>query len=211
MTWTEIVTEIKKITDYAGKEGRAVVDLGILAILATMVDRQGAVADAAITDPTASASMIAALKGIIKQLQGDGSGAAPITLAMILDSDLDSIDVAKMSKGSVTKAHDAIEGTATSSEIDVRGYNAISVEMACSDLSAGNWVAAILGCAISGGTFGQCYTPKDDGTFAAQQTPAISANGNTTYYFKGIPNYVKIEATRTTDGTLTCKVTPMNM
>lgn len=34
---------------------------------------QGAKADAAVTDPTASASLVAVLKGIIKQLQGGGS------------------------------------------------------------------------------------------------------------------------------------------
>ena len=141
----------------------------------------------------------------------DASGNVQVTLATTLSSVTDSIDVAKMSKGGVTTAHSAITATATSSEIDCRGFNAISVEMAASALSAGNWVASILGCAVSGGTFGACYTPRDDGTFVAQATPAISANGNTTYYFKGIPNYVKILATRTTDGTLTVKCTPMNL
>lgn len=40
----------------------------------------GALASAAVTDPTASANQIALLKGIIKQLQGDGSGAMPVSL-----------------------------------------------------------------------------------------------------------------------------------
>ncbi len=168
-------------------------------------------ADAAVTDPTASASLVAALKGLLTQLQGSGSGSAPVDMATALSSEYDSINVGKQSKGSVTTAHSAITGTATSNEIDCRGFNAISVEMACSAFSEGNWVASILGCAVSGGTFGVCYQPKDDGTFVAQATPAISADGNTTYYFRGIPNYVKILATRTTDGTLTCKVTPMNL
>ncbi len=132
-------------------------------------------------------------------------------LASALSSEYDTIDVSKMSKGSVTTAHSAITGTATSNEIDCRGFNAISVEMAASALSSGNWVASILGCAVSGGTFGACYSPKDDGSHVAQATPAISANGNTSYYFKGIPNYTKILATRTTDGTLTCKCTPINL
>lgn len=126
-------------------------------------------------------------------------------------NNIGDMDVLTMQKGSVTTAHNAITATATSAEIDCRGYNAVSVEMACSAFSTGNWVAAILGCAVSSGTFGPCFSPKDDGTFVAQATPAISADGNTTYYFKGIPNYIEIEATRTTDGTLTCKVTPMNL
>lgn len=40
----------------------------------------GALAAAAITDPTASASVIALLKGLLKQLQGTGAGAAPVQL-----------------------------------------------------------------------------------------------------------------------------------
>lgn len=40
----------------------------------------GAKADAAVVDPTLSASEIALLKGIIKQLQGTGTGAVPTTL-----------------------------------------------------------------------------------------------------------------------------------
>jgi len=140
-----------------------------------------------------------------------GGNPVPVTLATVLSSSIDSIDVAKMTKGSVTTAHDAITATATSFEIGCGGFNAISVECACSAFSTGNWVITILGCALSGGTFGACYSPKDDGTFVAQATPVISVNGNTTYYFKGAPNFVKILATRTTDGTLTCKVTPMNL
>ncbi len=135
----------------------------------------------------------------------------PSSLVTSLSSEYDTIDVAKMSKGGVIVAHDAIVATATSAAIDCRGFNTISVECAVSAITSGNWVIEILGCAIAGGTFGNCYTPKDDGTFVQQKTPVLNANGNTTYYFCGIPNYVKTKATRTTDGTLTCKVTPMNL
>jgi hypothetical protein len=40
----------------------------------------GAKADEAVTDPTLSASEIALLKGLLKQLQGAGSGAVPTPL-----------------------------------------------------------------------------------------------------------------------------------
>jgi len=139
------------------------------------------------------------------------SSPANITLSTKLSSDNDSINVDKMSKGGITVAHSAITATATSAEIDCRGFNTISVECAVSTITSGNWLIEILGCALTGGTFGNCYTPKDDGTFAQQKTPVLNANGNTTYYFRGIPNFVQIKATRTTDGTLTCIVTPMNL
>jgi len=135
----------------------------------------------------------------------------PANLVTLLSSEYDTIDVNKMSKGGVVVAHNAITATATSSEIDCRGFNTISVECAVSNITSGNWLIEILGCALSGGTFGNCFAPKDDGTFVQQKTPVLSANGSTTYYFRGIPNYVKIKATRTTDGTLTCTVTPMNL
>jgi len=137
-------------------------------------------------------------------------GTLQVSMDTALSSDIDSTDVAKMSKGGIVVAHDAITATATSSEIDCRGFNTISVECAVSAITSGNWLIEILGSALSGGTFGNCFAPKDDGTFVQQKTPTLNANGNTTYYFRGIPNYVKILATRTTDGTLTCTVTPMN-
>jgi len=40
----------------------------------------GSLAAAAVTDPAASASVIALLKGMLKQLQGTGTGAAPVQL-----------------------------------------------------------------------------------------------------------------------------------
>ena len=41
----------------------------------------GSLAAAAVTDPTASAALIQLLKGLLKQLQGGGTGAAPVQLS----------------------------------------------------------------------------------------------------------------------------------
>ncbi len=152
----------------------------------------------------------------IKEIFEDkaGVGQIPTTLTTALSSEYDTIGVATMPKGSVTVAHNAITATATSDPIDCRGFSGISVECAVSAITSGNWLVEILGDAISGGTYGNCYIMSNDGTFIQLKTPVINANGQTTYYFPkdgGLPNYVKIKATRTTDGTLTCKVTPMNI
>ena len=40
----------------------------------------GALTAAAVTDPAASAAVIQLLKGLLKQLQGAGTGAAPVQL-----------------------------------------------------------------------------------------------------------------------------------
>lgn len=174
----------------------------------------GAKSATAVTDPTADASTIAALKGVIKQLQGNGTGSAPVTLATALSSTYDSIDMSKASKGAVTTTHSAITATvaeASCTAIDCRGFNAISVEMTVSGLGeAASWTGAIYGSSDTV-AYGVCYTPKDDGTFVAQTTPAIAAASTTTYYFIGIPNYIKVVPTLAVTGTLTCKVTPMNM
>lgn len=45
-----------------------------------VIERLGNIADAAVTSPGASAAAIALLKGLLKQLQGDGSGSAPVTV-----------------------------------------------------------------------------------------------------------------------------------
>lgn len=50
------------------------------ASLAALLTSAGAKADAAVTDPTASAALTQLLKGLLKQLQGSGSGAAPVAL-----------------------------------------------------------------------------------------------------------------------------------
>jgi hypothetical protein len=65
---------IKKIADTVGITAS---DNAIAAL--------GALAAAAVTDPAASASVIALLKGLLKQLQGTGTGAAPVTLTGSLD------------------------------------------------------------------------------------------------------------------------------
>jgi hypothetical protein len=172
----------------------------------------GEKSNAAVLDPTEVASAIALLKGMMIQLQG-GSGSTgyiPVSLATRLNSTVDSIDVARQAKGSVTVALSSIVVTTQSSEIDCRGFNAASVECALAASTAGSYVVSVQGCAISGGTFGNCYSLKDDGSHVAMATPSMSVNGNYTYHFRGIPNYIKVTGTRSTDGTLTCKVTPMN-
>ncbi len=166
----------------------------------------GATLDVAVTDPTASASVIAALKGIISQLQGTGPGSAPVDLVTALSSTYDSINVNKMSKGAVVVAHDAIVITTTSTEIDCRGFNTISVECAVSAITSGNWQIECLGCAVTGGTFGRCYNMNG----LEMKVTGLDTNETRALTFYGVPNYTKIRATRTTDGTLTCKVTPFN-
>jgi len=166
----------------------------------------GTTTDPAVTDPEADASVIAALKGLL-ELQGGGeSGVMLVSLATALSSEYDTIDVAKMSKGGIVVTHNAITATATGDEIDCRGFNGIIVECAVSAITSGNWVVEVLGCAVSGGIFGRSY----DSGGGEIKTPELNVNETVNFAFVDISNYVKIKATRTTDGTLTCKITPYN-
>jgi hypothetical protein len=125
-----------------------------------------------------------------------------------LDKDLDSIDVAKMSKGAVTTAHNAITEGATSAEIDCRGFNSILVEVAIS-VAAKLWTTKVQGCMVSGGTFIDCYEQANTGvmTLMSYQTSTSKI-----FVFKGIPDYVKIVATEDEDAaTITVKVQPCNL
>lgn len=71
---------IKKITDAVDIGDRAARVLGKITADDAAIAALGALAAAAVTDPATSASVIALLKGLLKQLQGTGSGATPVTL-----------------------------------------------------------------------------------------------------------------------------------
>lgn len=152
--------------------------------------------------------------GDIGALRINSKGELAVNLASGLDSSLDTVNVNKMGKGDVTTAHAAITATATSAEIDCRGYNSLLVECAVSDITSGNWVVEVQGSAASGGTLG-LYTNLADaapaGIVNLYKSASMNADGNYILIFKGILDYNKIVATRTTDGTLTCKVQPFNL
>lgn len=138
-------------------------------------------------------------------------GSLRITLSTALSSDFDSMNVNKMGKGGTITAHNAIVATTTSDPIDLTYYKHVSIEIAASAFTSGNWVIELLGCNLIGGAFGNIYKAKDDGTFTQLKTPAISANGTYIYEFANIgAKYIQLKSTRTTDGTLTAKVTPYN-
>jgi len=124
------------------------------------------------------------------------------TIAGAISSSRMQVDL-KGTKGSVTTAHNAITDTATSSEIDCSGYNALLVETIVT-VAAKNWTVKVTGCLSTGGTFGDCY---DGATLMSYQT-----NASRIAIWKGIPNFVKIVATEDEpDGTCTVRVLPMNV
>lgn len=71
---------IKKIADAIDISDRATRALGVISAADGGIASIGAKADAAVTDPTLSASEIALLKGLLKQLQGGGTGSLPVLL-----------------------------------------------------------------------------------------------------------------------------------
>lgn len=145
---------------------------------------------------------------IAGSLTNNVTGALPVSLDTTLDSDLDSINVDKMGKGSVTTAHSAITATATSTEIDCSGYNAILIEAGIS-VAAKNWTFKVQGCLISGGIFIDCYELANTGTMTLM---SYQTNASRIFVFKGIPDHVKIVATEDEDGaTVTVKVQPLNL
>jgi len=75
---------------YADLVDRAARVLGKISADDGAIAALGALAAAAITDPAQNASVIALLKGILKQLQGTGTGAAPVQLT---GSNIQQVDV----------------------------------------------------------------------------------------------------------------------
>lgn len=109
----------------------------------------------------------------------------------ILSSAVDSIDIAKISKGSylnaATTGISAVTATTTSNEINASGYNTVLIEASIS-VAVKNWTFKIQGCFVSAGTF-------IDILDMSYQT-----NVSKIFMFKGIPDYIKIVATEDEDG-----------
>ena len=147
----------------------------------------------------------------VVQLAGSNveqDGSLKTTMTTVLDSDYDSINVDKMGKGGVVTVHSAIADTATSDEVDCRGYNAILVEAGVFS-AAENWTFKVQGCMVSGGTFVDWYEQANTGVMTLMSYQCNAARG---FIFKGIPDYVKIVATR--DGgasAVTVKAQPLNV
>jgi len=115
------------------------------------------------------------------------------------------VDVSKKSKGTVTIAHNAITGTATSAEVDCSGFNSLLVHW-ISSATDKTWVISIVGATGSGLTFVPLLD-KTTGLAASEITTDISGF----FVISNIPDYVKIVATETDDGaTVTCRVQPFN-
>lgn len=116
------------------------------------------------------------------------------------------IEVSKKLKGTITIAHNAITGTATSSEINCIGFNSLLVHWV-SDMSDKTWTISIQGAMGTGLTFVPLLD-KATGLVASEITTDISGF----FVISNIPDFIKIVATETDDGaTCTCKVQPFNV
>ncbi len=120
-----------------------------------------------------------------------------------LDPGNDGVDVKKMTKGTVTVAHNAITATATSAEIDCRGYNSLLVHFT-SSASDKEWVLSITGAMVTGGAFVPLIAA---GSAVSSMTTSISGY----FVISNIPDFIKITATENGDGaTVTVTVQPFN-
>ena len=141
----------------------------------------------------------AALEALIGEVQ-----ASP-TENTVLDrlKDLNTSLAALNFKGAVTVAHDAIAGTATSAEVDCRGYNSLLVHFA-SSASDKQWVISITGAMAVGGTFVPLIA---SGAVVSSMTTSISGY----FVIPNVPDFVKVVATENADGaTVTITVQPFN-
>lgn len=157
-------------------------------------------------DPTGLAtsanqsSILASLDALDTLLRTTGIVILP------LSHTIDSIDVAKQSKGAVTTAHSAITATATSAEIDCRGFNSLLVHWV-SNQTDKTWTISITGATISGLTFVPLLD-KTTGLAASEITTDISGF----FVISNIPDFLKVVCTEVDDGaTVTCKVQPFNV
>jgi hypothetical protein len=115
-------------------------------------------------------------------------------------------DVYMMSKGSAVTAINAKTATTTSDPIHCKGYNAILVYHTTS--VAKNWTIKVQGCDTRNGTYLDVYEQANTGVMVAM---SYQTNASRIFLFKGIPDWIKIVATKGEDGaTVTVKVQPLN-
>lgn len=157
----------------------------------------------------------------VMQLSGSNiPDAEPVPTNMVtsLDSDYDSINVDKMGKGGVVSAValglSAITATTTSNEFSAEGFNALLVEATVSAIASGNWVIELQGALATGGTVGQYVDTLGIATPALTNkhiSPQLNADGVYIIVFRGVADFNKLVCTRTTDGTLSVRVQPLNL
>lgn len=114
------------------------------------------------------------------------------------------IQIEKMPKGNAVVAHNAIEGTTTSGEISVKGYNAAFVSV---DITGtGTWKIDLQGKLSASGTYMDLYDNNDN------QLTTGNLTADRIKLFVAIPDYIKVVATEVVDGaTCTVRVQPINI
>ena len=118
------------------------------------------------------------------------------------------MQITKQFGSGVTVAHNSITGTATSAEIDCRGYNSLLVEVSVS-IATKLWTFKVQGSLLSGGTFVDGYELSNTGIMTVMSYQTNASKG---FVFRGIPSFVKIVATEDEDGaTCTVRVQPLNL
>jgi hypothetical protein len=141
--------------------GRQIIEAGTTINIA---DSTGDTTDAAVTDPTASASIIAALKGLLTVGSSSGSfTTATISIAL---------------------------GASLSAYIDKRGYNKIAILMPSAWDAAG---LSFAGCSTSGGTYVPIYAEDGIELTASASTDRIVTIGINESALAPIP-YLKIRS-----------------
>ena len=134
----------------------------------------GALNSTAVIDPTASGSEIALLKGIIKQLQGDGTAgkSAPVSLVgslanhfeqLTIDATVGGIGLTAATYGTDTKAYITVEGADIRFRID------------------GTAPTAAIGHLVNNGGIIKLDSASDLAHFKAIRTGAVSATITCTY------------------------------
>lgn len=120
----------------------------------------------------------------------DVNGNLNVTLNTSLNKDIDSIDVAKQTKGPVTTL--TFAGSGDSAEINCVGYKSVILQV------VGSATVYIKGTMSLGGTKYNCYNG------ATQMSQAVTTGA--CVHFTGIPDYISVNA----NAACTVYVQPLN-
>lgn len=130
------------------------------------------------------------IKSVKTEVRINNISSDPVqtSFATALNKDLDTIDVAKMSKGSIGIPTElqAITVTTTSNEINASGYNSVLVEL---EPTGGTWTVEVKGAFVSNGVYANLYNGINQSSTGVISTAVM-------VLFRGIPDYIKLVATK---------------
>lgn len=152
-----------------------------------------------------TAKLLGGARSDLKELYADADGNLLVNPGA-LNSLIDSVDLARTTKGMPTVTHNGLTSPSLSALVDTTGYNGVLVQARVTAFTSGTvnfWVQG----AMDGVNFYSCYAHS--GGASAYMNIALTLADSRIQVFRGIPDSIKISVWGTFVATYSCMVQPI--